>query len=119
MARPTACNGCSTACPGMSKRLATGCSSLPSSALARQKRLASWMRRALPRKGPIRRAYTKQYCGAQGKIEHCQVATLLTYASSRGHVFLDRGLFLPEEWCASDGLRNEMDRREREKQSVK
>ncbi len=37
----------------------------------------------------------KQYCGALGKIENCQVAPLLTYATAREHVFLcgggDRG----------------------------
>jgi SRSO17 transposase len=43
---------------------------------------------------------TKQYCGAVGKLENCQVATLLTYSTSCGHVFLDRRLFLPEDWCA-------------------
>ena len=41
----------------------------------------------------------KQYCGAVGKLENCQVATLLSYASPRGHVFLDRRLYLPESWC--------------------
>jgi SRSO17 transposase len=41
----------------------------------------------------------KQYCGALGKLENCQVATLVTYATARGHVFLDRRLFLLEEWC--------------------
>jgi SRSO17 transposase len=33
------------------------------------------------------------------KIENCQVATRLAYATTRGHVFLDRRLFLPEAWC--------------------
>jgi SRSO17 transposase len=42
----------------------------------------------------------RQYCGAAGKIENCQVATVLSYASKAGHVFLDRQLYLPqEEWC--------------------
>lgn len=41
----------------------------------------------------------KQYCGALGKVENCQVGVYLTYASSRGHAFLDRRLFLPEEWA--------------------
>jgi len=40
----------------------------------------------------------KQYCGAVGKLENCQVGVYLTYASSLGHAFLDRRLFLPEEW---------------------
>ena len=53
----------------------------------------------IPKKGTRSVGVHKQYCGALGKIENCQVATLLTYASARGHVFLDRRLFLPEEWC--------------------
>jgi hypothetical protein len=40
----------------------------------------------------------KQYCGAVGKVEQCQVGVYLTYASALGHAFLDRRLFLPEEW---------------------
>jgi SRSO17 transposase len=42
----------------------------------------------------------RQYCEAAGKIENCQVATVLSYASPAGHVFLDRRLYLPQEkWC--------------------
>ena len=40
----------------------------------------------------------RQYCGAAGKVENCQVATVLSYASKAGHVFLDRRLYLPQEW---------------------
>jgi SRSO17 transposase len=42
----------------------------------------------------------RQYSGTAGKIENCQIATVLTYASARGHVFLDRRLYLPEGWAA-------------------
>lgn len=52
-----------------------------------------------PKKGIRSVGVAKQYCGAVGKLENCQVATLLTYASPRGHVFLDRRLYLPESWC--------------------
>jgi SRSO17 transposase len=31
-------------------------------------------------------------------VEQCQVGVYLTYASALGHAFLDRRLFLPEEW---------------------
>jgi SRSO17 transposase len=41
----------------------------------------------------------RQYSGTAGKIENCQMATLLSYATAKGHVFLDRRLYLPEEWC--------------------
>jgi SRSO17 transposase len=53
----------------------------------------------IPKKGTRSVGVHKQYCGALGKIENCQVATLVTYATTRGHVFLDRRRFLPEEWC--------------------
>jgi SRSO17 transposase len=53
----------------------------------------------IPKKGTASVGVTKQYCGAVGKLENCQVATLLTYSTSGGHVFLDRRLFLPEGWC--------------------
>lgn len=40
----------------------------------------------------------RQYSGTAGKVENCQIGTFLTYASPAGHVFLDRRLYLPEEW---------------------
>jgi len=42
----------------------------------------------------------RQYSGTAGKVENCQIATVLTYASPKGHVFVDRRLYLPEGWCA-------------------
>jgi SRSO17 transposase len=42
----------------------------------------------------------RQYSGTAGKVENCQIGTFLSYASAKGHVFLDRRLYLPEEWCA-------------------
>jgi SRSO17 transposase len=41
----------------------------------------------------------RQYCGTAGKVTNCQVATFLSYLSSRGHVLLDRRLYLPKVWC--------------------
>ena len=41
----------------------------------------------------------RQYSGTAGKIENCQIGTFLSYATGKGHVFLDRRLYLPEEWC--------------------
>jgi len=41
----------------------------------------------------------RQYTGTAGKIENCQVGVFLSYASRRGHAFLDRRLYLPEDWC--------------------
>jgi SRSO17 transposase len=41
----------------------------------------------------------RQYSGTAGKVENCQMATVLTYATANGHIFLDRRLYLPEGWC--------------------
>ena len=41
----------------------------------------------------------RQYSGTAGKIENCQLGTFLSYATGKGHVFLDRRLYLPEEWA--------------------
>ncbi len=59
----------------------------------------------IPKQGIRSVGVQKQYCGAVGKLENCQVATVLTYATARGHVFLDRRLFLPEDWCGDRGRR--------------
>jgi hypothetical protein len=34
------------------------------------------------------------------RIENCQIGTFLSYATAKGHVFLDRRLYLPAEWCS-------------------
>jgi SRSO17 transposase len=59
----------------------------------------------IPKKGARSVGVAKQYCGAVGKLENCQVATLLSYASARGHVFLDRRLYLPEAWAQDHARR--------------
>lgn len=46
----------------------------------------------------------RQYSGTAGKIENCQVGVLLSYTSEKGTAFIDRELFLPEDW-AEDELR--------------
>ena len=42
----------------------------------------------------------RQYSGTAGKVENCQIGTFLSYDSAFGHVFVDRRLYLPEEWSA-------------------
>jgi SRSO17 transposase len=49
----------------------------------------------------------RQYTGTAGKRENCQVGVFLAYASERGQAFIDRELYLPEEWAKDE------DRRER------
>lgn len=41
----------------------------------------------------------RQYCGTAGKVENCQVGVFLYYAAANGSgAFLDRELYLPEDW---------------------
>jgi SRSO17 transposase len=47
----------------------------------------------------------RQYSGTAGKVENCQIGTFLSYHSRRGHVFLDRRLYLPEAWSADPARR--------------
>ena len=48
----------------------------------------------------------RQYTGTAGKTENCQVGVFVAYASRRGQAFIDRELYLPEEW-AKDKKRRE------------
>jgi DDE superfamily endonuclease len=42
---------------------------------------------------------TKQYVGCVGKVEQAQVGVFLAYASPQGVAFLDRALYLPQDWA--------------------
>jgi SRSO17 transposase len=50
------------------------------------------------KKGTHSVGVARQYLGAAGKLENGQVATVLSYAAKGAHVFVDRRLYLPEEW---------------------
>lgn len=54
----------------------------------------------------VKRQSPRGYPGALGKKENCQVGVFLTYVSPRGHIFLDRRLYLPQDW-AEDSVRRE------------
>jgi len=41
----------------------------------------------------------RQYSGTAGRIENCQIAVFLSYASRFGHTLIDRRLYLPEGWA--------------------
>jgi SRSO17 transposase len=41
----------------------------------------------------------RQYSGTAGKVENCQVGVFLGYASNKGAAFIDRALYLPQEWA--------------------
>jgi SRSO17 transposase len=44
----------------------------------------------------------RQYCGATGKVDNCQVGVFLVYASRHGHTLVDTRLYLPREEWAED-----------------
>jgi SRSO17 transposase len=48
----------------------------------------------------------RQYSGTAGRIENCQVGVFLAYAAARGHTFLDRALYVPEEWAQDQPRRH-------------
>lgn len=41
----------------------------------------------------------RQYSGTAGRRENCQIGVFLGYASPTGRAFLDRELYLPQEWA--------------------
>src|SRR5215216_5305574 len=51
------------------------------------------------KKGPKSVGVQRQYSGTAGRIENCQIGVFLAYASSKGRTFLDRELYLPQEWA--------------------
>jgi SRSO17 transposase len=50
------------------------------------------------KKGTKSAGVARQYTGTAGRIENAQVGVFLAYASRYGTAFLDRALYLPEEW---------------------
>jgi SRSO17 transposase len=40
----------------------------------------------------------RQYTGSAGKITNCQIGVFAAYVSSKGHAFIDRRLYLPQDW---------------------
>ena len=53
---------------------------------------------AVVKKGTASAGVAKQYAGSVGKLENAQVGVFLAYASPAGVAFLDRALYLPEDW---------------------
>ena len=47
----------------------------------------------------------RQYSGTAGRLENQQIGVLLAYAAPTGCAFLDRALYLPEEWVGDEGRR--------------
>lgn len=51
-----------------------------------------------PKQGTHSVGVARQYCGHVGKIANCQHGVFLAYASRAGCTFLDRRLYMPEDW---------------------
>lgn len=52
------------------------------------------------KKGTKSAGVARQYSGTAGRIENCQIGVFLAYAAPQGVAFLDRALYLPENWTA-------------------
>src|SRR5258708_9674340 len=50
------------------------------------------------KKGKKSVGVARQYSGTAGRRENSQIGVFLSYASRSGHAFIDRALYLPEEW---------------------
>jgi SRSO17 transposase len=60
-----------------------------------------------PKKGTKSVGVKRQYSGTLGRTDNCQIGVFLNYCSAAGHVFLDRRLFLPQEWASDRPRRQE------------
>jgi len=52
------------------------------------------------KKGKKSAGVARQYSGTAGRRENSQIGVFLLYASSKGAAFIDRALYLPDEWTA-------------------
>jgi SRSO17 transposase len=50
------------------------------------------------KKGEKSVGVARQYTGTAGDTVNCQVGVFVAYASNKGSAFIDRALYLPEEW---------------------
>jgi SRSO17 transposase len=66
------------------------------------------------KKGKKSAGVARQYSGTAGRRENSQVGVFLLYASEKGYAFIDRELYLPEEWtqdrvrCREAGIPDEV-----------
>jgi len=61
------------------------------------------------KKGTKSAGVARQYSGTAGRRENCQIGVFLAYASAHGCAFIDRALYLPEEWAADTERRAHAD----------
>jgi SRSO17 transposase len=60
-----------------------------------------------PKKGTKSVGVKRQYSGTLGRTDNCQVAVFANYCSAKGHTFMERRLFLPEEWAGDRDRRDQ------------
>jgi SRSO17 transposase len=60
---------------------------------------------AFPKQGNASVGVQRQWCGRLGKVENCQVAVYLAYASRAEHALVDGRLYLSKEWAAAKDRR--------------
>jgi SRSO17 transposase len=59
------------------------------------------------KKGTKSAGVARQYSGTAGRRENQQIGVFLLYASERGAAFIDRALYLPDEWMGDAERRTE------------
>jgi len=59
------------------------------------------------KKGKKSCGVARQYTGTAGDTVNCQVGVFLAYASEHGAAFIDRALYLPQEWTEDRDRRTE------------
>jgi SRSO17 transposase len=59
------------------------------------------------KKGKKSCGVARQYTGTAGDTVNCQVGVFLAYASGHGAAFIDRALYLPQEWTEDRDRRTE------------
>jgi SRSO17 transposase len=59
------------------------------------------------KKGTKSAGVARQYSGTAGRRENQQIGVFLLYASARGAAFIDRALYLPDEWMGDVQRREE------------
>ena len=75
--------------------------------LAEDDAVCNYDETGFPKKGTKSVGVKRQYSGTLGRTDNCQVAVFANYCSSKGHTFMDRRLFLPEDWANDPARRKE------------
>jgi SRSO17 transposase len=76
-------------------------------ALADDDAVCNYDETGFPKKGTKSVGVKRQYSGTLGRTDNCQVGVFANYCSVKGHTFMDRRLFLPEEWADDRDRREE------------